>query len=74
VEIPCSEKSAESETSNFGLRFFTFFLKCSLKKKRKKSHFFGFSKKRKNVFSNYGTDTHIIPHYIILVINDNKGF
>jgi len=25
VEIPCSEKPAKSETSNFGLRFLTFF-------------------------------------------------
>jgi len=51
VEIPCSEKSAKSETSNFGLRFLRFF-KCRFKK-RKKSPFWIFKKKRKNVFSNY---------------------
>ena len=48
LEIPCSAKSAKSETSNYGLRFFTFF-KCRFKK-RKKSRFgpfWGFSKKRK---------------------------
>ena len=45
MEIPCSEKSAQSKTSNFGLRFLRFFE--SRFKKRKKSRFFGFSKKRK---------------------------
>jgi len=52
VEIPCSEKSAKSETSNFGLRFYVF-LNATLK--RKKSCFWIF-KKRKNVFSNYGSE------------------
>jgi len=42
VKIPCSEKSAKSETSNYGLRFLRFF-EMPLKK-RKKSRFFGFQK------------------------------
>jgi len=42
VEIPCSEKSAKSETSNYGLRFFTFFWNAASKKNVK------------IVFSNYG--------------------
>jgi len=31
VEIPCSEKSAKSETSNFGLRFFEMLLQKNVK-------------------------------------------
>jgi len=52
VEIPCSEKSAKSETSNFGLHFLTF-LKCRFKRNVKSCVFFGFSKNVKYVFSNY---------------------
>jgi len=33
VEIPCSEKSAKSETSNFGLRFYVFLNAASKKRK-----------------------------------------
>jgi len=41
LEIPCSEKSAKSETSNFGLRFF-FKFHC----KKRKVAFFCIFKKR----------------------------
>jgi len=44
VEIPCSEKSTKSETSNFGLRFYTFFWNAT-SKKRKKLRFLDFQKK-----------------------------
>ena len=44
MEIQCSEKSAKSETSNFGLRFLHFLNATS---KNVKSRCFGFSKKRK---------------------------
>ena len=43
MEIPCGEKSAMSETSNFWITFFTFFLKAA-SKKRKKSRFLDFQK------------------------------
>jgi len=43
VEIPCSEKSAKSETLNFGLRFLRYF-EMPLQK-RKKSRFLDFQKK-----------------------------
>jgi len=52
VEIPCGEKSAMSETSNFSITFFYVFLKVA-SKKRKKSRFLDFQKNVKNVFSNY---------------------
>jgi len=42
VEIPCSEKSAKSETSNYGLRFLRFF-EMPLQKS-KKSRFLDFKK------------------------------
>ena len=42
VEIPCSEKSAKSETSNYELRFFYVFFETPLPKKRKKSRFLDF--------------------------------
>jgi len=57
VEIPYSEKSAESETSNFGNLDYVF--KCffsNAASKNVKSRVFGFSKKNlKYVFSNYGS-------------------
>ena len=46
MEIPCTEKSAKSETSNYGLRFLRFF-EMPLQKNVKSRVFFGFSKKRK---------------------------
>jgi len=44
VEIPSSEKSAKSETSNFGLRFFTFFFEMPLQKNVKSRVFWIFKK------------------------------
>ena len=44
MEIACSEKSAKSETSNYGLRFLTFFNAAS---KNVKSRVFWIFKKRK---------------------------
>jgi len=43
MEIPCSEKSAKTETSNYGLRFLRFF-EMPLQKKRKMSRFLIFKK------------------------------
>ena len=54
MEIPCSEKSAMSETSNFWITFFYVFLKVA-SKQRKKSRFWIFKKNVKNVFSNYAS-------------------
>jgi len=47
VEIPCGEKSAMSETSNFGLRFF----EMPLQKNVKRRVFWIFKKKRKKTYS-----------------------
>jgi len=46
VEIPCSEKSAKSETSNSGLRFLRFF-EMPLQKNVKSRVFWILKKKRK---------------------------
>jgi len=46
LEIPCSERSAKSETSNYGLRFLRFF-EMPLQKNVKSRVFWIFKKKRK---------------------------
>jgi len=64
LEIPCSEKSAKSETPNFGLRFLRFFFLKMPLQKNVKSRVFWISKKNvKNVFSNYGRDIEGIVEY-----------
>ena len=55
VEIPCSEKSAKSETSNFGLRFLRFF-EMTLQKNVKSRVFLDFQKNVENVFTNYASN------------------
>jgi len=53
VEIPCNEKTAKSETSNYGLRFLRFFFEMPFQKNVKIRVFWIFKKNVKNVFSNY---------------------
>jgi len=48
VEIPCSEKSAKSETSNFGLRFLHIF-EMPLQKNLKSRVFWIFKKRKKRI-------------------------
>ena len=48
MEIPCGDKSAKSETSNFGLRFLRFF-KMPLQKNVKSRVFFIFKKRKKRI-------------------------